>query len=249
MTPHDSATWMLVSDVDDTLFGHEDALARFAAAIADRPDLLVCLNSSRPIASIDHTLAESSVDLRVDATIGAMGTEMRIRGEPLSLWSVTDRQWSRQPIDEIMTRLGFEAHREEFQTPLKASFRVPHDRLCEVAGALHDAEVPARVISSGQDDLDILPPGGGKGAATVFIAAYMNVGLDRLVVSGDSANDFDMFDAADRGIVVGNARAELRERVDPEKTYFARQSHADGVLEGLQHWGALAPALPEYSTP
>ena len=48
-----------------------------------------------------------------------------------------------------------------------------------------------------------------------------------------------MFEHAERGIVVGNARAELRDRVNPQAAYLARAHYAAGILEGLRHWGLV----------
>jgi len=240
MNEQENNIWLLVTDVDDTLFGDTEALARFAGIASGRENLKLCLNSSRPIKSIDRTLAQSPAHIEPDAVIGAMGTEMRVGGETLSLWSEAPDGWSRIPFDLVMKTLGFEPHDDEFQTPLKASYTVPAHRRAVTIAAIRGAKLQAKIVVSGESNFDILPPGWGKGTATAFVSAFMGVAPDRVVVSGDSGNDVEMFDAADRGIVVGNARDELKDRVDPDKTYFARLDHADGVLEGLHHWGALA---------
>ena len=56
---------------------------------------------------------------------------------------------------------------------------------------------------------------------------------ERVVVSGDTGNDLAMFQIGCRGIVVGNAHAELRQ-LDSEHIYQAEAGHAFGVLEGLE---------------
>ena len=61
----------------------------------------------------------------------------------------------------------------------------------------------------------------------------------QVLVAGDSANDLAMFEISSRGIVVGNARAELREAVKSETAYQASGRHASGVIEGLRHWGVI----------
>jgi sucrose-phosphate synthase len=72
------------------------------------------------------------------------------------------------------------------------------------------------------------------------VAECLGVAPERVIVAGDSANDLVMFEAAERGIVVGNAREELRSRIDPSRAYVARASYAAGMLEALAHWQLIA---------
>lgn len=67
----------------------------------------------------------------------------------------------------------------------------------------------------------------------------MNIPGQQVVVSGDSGNDVDMFIPPFRGIIVGNADADLRVLAGPH-VYQAQARYAAGVLEGLQHWGVLS---------
>jgi sucrose-phosphate synthase len=62
-------------------------------------------------------------------------------------------------------------------------------------------------------------------------------GKTQLICAGDSANDVELLDVAHFGILVENADGDLRDAVDPRRTYFARRPYADGVLDGLQSWG------------
>ncbi len=65
--------------------------------------------------------------------------------------------------------------------------------------------------------------------------------MERVVVAGDSGNDFDMLQAVQdgpgRGILVGNAMDGLRDRLGGGRLYQARAAHAAGVLEGLETFG------------
>ena len=249
MSASKNPDWLLISDVDNTLFGDDRALERFTDVARIESNFTFVLNSSRPIASILKTLQTAPDGFEPAAIIGAMGTEIQVRGTDLSDWAAPKQSWSRKPFDRLMADLGFTPHDDEFQTDLKASFCVPRPQVEQVADALERQKLPARLIFSGDSDLDILPPGFGKGRASLFVTAHLGHSADRLIVSGDSANDLDMFESADRGIVVGNGSTDLRQRVDPNRTYFARKTHADGVLEGLAHWGALQQTTLESFSP
>jgi len=233
--------WLLISDVDDTLTGDERALRAFVDAVAgNAPKLKVALNSSRPAASVDRTVAEVfPADFKPDAIITAMGTQIRIDGQWADDWTDRFAGWPRAAIAAVVAGLGHRAHDEEYQTEYKASFAVPRGEAQEkVIAELKRGDLPCRVIASGSDDLDILPPGGGKDNATLFLAERFGVDPGRrLIVAGDSANDLAMFHVAGRAIAVGNARDELIHAMSKHTAYHAKAHHAAGVLEGLQHFG------------
>ena len=65
----------------------------------------------------------------------------------------------------------------------------------------------------------------------------------QVLVAGDTANDSAMFLLEGvSGIVVENALPELLAVIGSNRTYVARQAMADGVLEGLSHFGIVAVA-------
>lgn len=233
--------WLLISDVDDTLTGDDAALSRFVQAVAERPPkLTVALNSSRPADSVDATLGSVfPAGFKPDAIITAMGTQVRVGGAWVQAWTKRFNGWPRDEIAQVVLSLGHRAHDAEYQTPHKASFAVPRGEAQEqVRTELVRQGLPCRIIASGSDDMDILPPGGGKDHATLFLAEHLNVDPQtRLVVAGDSANDLAMFNVASRCVAVGNARAELIDAMPASASYHAQAHHAAGVLEGLEHYG------------
>jgi HAD superfamily hydrolase (TIGR01484 family) len=233
--------WLLVSDVDDTLTGDDAALRRLADALAEPSNrVTVALNSSRPWASVATTVRDVfPAHFPIAASITAMGTQIRIDGQGSAAWDEHLGDWPRERIVEVVTGLGHRPHAREYQTPRKASFAVPPDAQAQVREALAREDLPVRIIASGTDDFDILPPGAGKDHATRFLHAELQRRQGRtlkLVVAGDSANDLAMFRAAPRAIAVGNARAELLDAMPAESSYAARAHHAGGVHEGLGHY-------------
>lgn len=237
----DDDTWILVSDVDDTLVGDDEPLRRFVRRTAPRTSLIVALNSSRPIASVQRTLDELPIDFQPNAIIGAMGTEVLIGNRMDAAWTARFSGWQRGPIDRIMRKRGHRPHDDEFQTPRKASFAVPAEAQADVVADIEALDMPCRIVRSGESDFDVLPAGADKGEATLHLAETLGIAIERMIVAGDSANDLGMFAIARKGIVVGNARDELRDAVDRDRVYFAAAARAAGVLEGLEHYGALPP--------
>lgn len=232
--------------MDDTLLGDDAALVRLLCAVDAAPGLRLALNSSRPCASVRSTLAALAVEVVPVALIGAMGTEIEVDGRPLASWRARFDGFRREPLDAIASERGHPLHDAEYQTPLKASYQVPREDWPRLREALDATGLDLLVTCSGTSDVDIVPAGAGKGAATLFLARHLGVPPERLIAAGDSGNDLPLFAVAGRGIVVGNAREELAGAVGEDRVYRARASHAAGILEGLDHWG-LAPADPAGS--
>lgn len=235
-------SWLLVTDVDDTLVGDPDGLKALLEAL-NHSCCTLALNSSRPIASIRKTLDESHAIIEPAAIIGAMGTEIEVCGDRLSSWSATFENWDRKPIDDLMQSLGHLPHDEEYQTPLKASFAVgspeAQEKVCQRLARL---DVACKVIISGESDVDILPESADKGAASLHLAQVLGVDLDHFIVAGDSRNDLEMFLSSQKGIIVSNARQELIDALAEydNSFFFASKPRAWGLLEGLEHYKAIA---------
>ncbi|MCG6988094.1 MAG: HAD family hydrolase [Gemmatimonadetes bacterium] len=138
----------------------------------------------------------------------------------------------------------------------KASFFFPWDEwgLAEpaVSRRLADSGVRADLVVSrdlvtGDGLLDVVPAGGGKGRAVTYLADLLELSLDRVVFAGDSGNDREALLSGVRSVLVGNAparvRSDLREeararRLD-DRVYLAEGEGAEGVMEGLVHWGVV----------
>lgn len=237
--------WLFVSDVDDTLLGDDPALTALAAAPRPaRERVVVAYNSSRPCASLRRSLAEVSALPPPDYLIGALGTEIEAwpSGARLGEHSLGLRAgWQREAIAALMSRLGFEAHAEEVQTPYKASYGVSGEAQVRLAREqLAATGLGAQVIFSGGKNLDLIPVNAGKGHAAEYLRRRLGIRAESVVVAGDSGNDRDMFCGPFKGIVVGNAEAALRS-LSGGNLYQARAAHAAGVLEGLKHWAVLSP--------
>lgn len=237
-----AGTWLLVSDIDDTLTGDRAALDLLCRKLRQEPrGLSVALNSSRPVASVDETLRDYFPEGFVpEAVITGLGTEIRVGRSPLESWQRQFADWPDRDVRKLVQELGYPAHAEIFQTPGKASFAVPGKQDADrVLDRLSREGIAFRSIFSGVSDLDILAPGAGKDAAMRHLASHLGLPMERTVAAGDSGNDLALFEAAGRAIAVGNARRELLDALPREKTYCATAHHAAGVHEGLVALGLL----------
>jgi hydroxymethylpyrimidine pyrophosphatase-like HAD family hydrolase len=139
----------------------------------------------------------------------------------------------------VLDPLGFVPHQAQFQTPLKVSYTIPDMGAHQHAlDRLYASGLRAKTIYSGGGNLDIIPAQAGKGNAIHYLARRLAILRDHVVVTGDSANDLDMFVAPYKGIIVANAEPALKALTGPTM-YQARRSFARGVLEGLRFWNLV----------
>ena len=243
--------FVLASDLDGTLIDHDapgddPELERFARALAGAGDrLTLWFNSSRPVASQRESL-ETVRGLPTPAfLIGAMGTEIHEGSGGLVEAYGREQfgEWPRGEIDAVAVKtFGLTPHAAEMQTPFKASYDLPDPEMAAaIEGELQSRGLPVKIVVSSGKDLDLLPPAAGKAAAIKWLCGHTHTPQEAVVVSGDSANDLDMYADPFRGIVVANGHAELK-RMSGPAVYHARERCSAGVLEGLRHFGVLPPA-------
>jgi sucrose-6-phosphatase len=230
---------MLVADVDDTLTGDDEALRSLMTSLREAGTVRLVLDSSRPVESVAATLVGLPVPVEPDAVVGALGTELTVRGAPQPGWQERFAGWDRSAVDRVMADLGWPPHPPELQTPFKASFHVtPADRP-EAERRVAETGLDARFVHGDSDFFDVVPANAGKEAPLGYLTALFGVDLERTVAAGDGANDISLFMAAGNAIAVGNATPALLRALGGNRAYRAGANHAGGILEGLRALGVL----------
>lgn len=213
--------YMLVSDIDGTLLGDDTALDRFADWYREHQSRLrLVYNSGRFIDSIQEVVHSTGLP-EPDAMIGGVGTQIELAGSgQLKGWPRTSDAWDSVKARVVVLRsAGIQPQPPEAQTEFKVSFYTKDldtARLVELQRDLMAAGLSVEVVYSSNRDLDILPAGVNKGAASSYLASHWNVPPDRVAVAGDTGNDESMFLQGFRGIVVGNAQEELKSLNSPD---------------------------------
>lgn len=233
---------LIVSDLDDTLLGDDAALRRFAAWYDEmRPSFRLAYSSGRFFHSIRQSIAETDLP-EPDAIIGGVGTEIYDgpAETPLAGWPhLVDQHWDAVAIRAVCAQFAeLEPQPAKFQSNFKLSYfgyDLDEAYLARLRQGLEAAGQKASVVYSSDRDLDVLPARTHKGSAAGFLADHWMIDRRRVIVAGDSGNDATMFHEGFRGIVVGNAKPELRALTGP-RIYHAAESYAAGVVEGLDHW-------------
>jgi sucrose-6F-phosphate phosphohydrolase len=232
---------LLVSDLDGTLLGDESGLERFRSWYErEKGQVRLAYSSGRFLGSIQESIDEGDLPVP-DAIIGGVGTEIldTATGRRILGWPPITYRWNPYVVRAIC---GLHPELAEQPPQLVSYYKVSYyaydlDQAFfrRLARKLEDSAQEVNIVYSSQRDLDILPAGANKGAAAAFLAQRWGIGRERVIVAGDSGNDSDMFRQGFRGIVVGNAQAELKSLHAPN-VYHAAGHYATGVVEGLQQW-------------
>lgn len=250
-------TWVLASDVDNTLTGDAPALQRLAQQLQTlrrESDLFLILSTGRRLTQVLDGFAAEGLP-ECDAIVSQVGTEIYLPPfkrdmAPLAEWDRRLHQdfSRRRALSYLQDVEGLEMQPAPNNTPLKVSAfldQVPDPEAAVSAirqriAAAGNADVYQVVWSSGVD-LDVIPAAAGKGHAIRFLLQHLGLRPQSVIVAGDSGNDLSMFETFSQGIVVANAQPELKElREDGQPGhYFADSSFAAGVAEGLRHFGVL----------
>lgn len=246
---------LLCTDIDGTLAGEREAEARFRRAweaLSPKARPLLVVNSGRLIEDQMDFLKTTALP-QPDVYIGGVGTMIYNTNDPSyaddyarAIGTGFDNEKIARALDGIS---DISVQPDIYQHSRKSSWYL-HDagpaELADIEERLAKAGIAARVVYSSKRDLDILPAGVDKGAALSWLCRKLGLLHDDVVVAGDTDNDRSMFDLPGvRGIVVGNALPELRAIADERPAvYRATGTTADGILEGLMHWGHLPSASP-----
>jgi sucrose-6F-phosphate phosphohydrolase len=233
--------YLIVSDVDGTMTGDDDALAKFGEWLAPRREQFrLVYNSGRFPHLVRETIRQLALPVP-NGLIGGVGTQIELfdTGEPLEGWPELDGRWNAQLVRRLLSdEPRLELQPERFLSDFKVSYCADDATSAELTAwqsKLHAAGVSTRMVYSSHKDLDFLPEGCDKGTATAFLARIWGFAPDRVIVCGDTANDSALFAQGFLGVVVGNALDELKV-LDAPNIYHAVGHHAAGVHEGVAYW-------------
>lgn len=233
---------LLISDVDFTLLGDDEALAKFANWFEQNKSYVrLVLTSGRFPYSIIESV-ETTLLPEPDVVIGGVGSEICFfpSRDVVPGWPVRQLEhWDGNRVRSILE--GFERlepQADEFQSDYKVSYFLRDadpKELHRIRAMLLEQSIRPELVYSSKRDLDVLPAGCNKGSAAEYVAHYLGFEPCDVIVCGDSANDAAMFDYGFAGVVVGNAHPELKALDDP-LVYQSTYDYAKGVLDGTEYW-------------
>lgn len=249
------------SDLDGTLLGNPESAQRFKTAWeelapARRPRLV--FNSGRLVDDMQRLVAAGALPAP-DFYIGGVGTQIFDVAAGVALPEFDEHLsagWDHARVEAVAASFpGLRRQPDEFQHAFKSSWFLPQAsaaQLDDLRRQLAVAGLEVSVVYSSQRDLDLLPRRATKGGALAWLCERLRMPLAAVLVAGDTGNDSSMFRLpAVRGIIVDNAQPELFEATVELPIYTARAVLADGVIDGLRHFGVInrRPGAAESEIP
>jgi sucrose-phosphate synthase len=238
---------LLVCDIDNTLTGDHSALDRFRSWLeAHRHEVAFGIATGRVLNNTVRALEEWRIP-RPDVLITGVGSEVyygrRRFIDDVGWRRLIDRKWEPEKLREVLTGLpGLRLQPKADQRPLKLSYYIDPERaptIAEIRRRVRAAGLEAKLIYSHEAYLDLLPARASKGGALKYLAHRWGLPLEHLLVAGDSGNDTEMLTSGALGVVVGNYSPELEGLRGRPGIYFASADFAEGVLEGIDHFGLV----------
>ena len=245
--------FLFVTDIDNTLIGDDLALITLSQKLErhrQQYGTKIVYATGRSLYSY-KILANHKSLLTPDALLTSVGTEIYFDAElkqPDSQWSnILAQGWDRDEIVKIAEGFStLQTQPESEQNPFKISYYLAQAEaettIAQLDKMLKEAGFELKFIYSSGQDFDILPRNGDKGLAVKFLGDKWQISPHCAIACGDCGNDISLFQGSEKGIIVGNARSELLQWYEANKReslYVAKAYYADGVLEGLQHFGFL----------
>jgi sucrose-6F-phosphate phosphohydrolase len=238
------------TDLDGTLLGNPEAALRFRIAweslqAGERP--LLVYNSGRLVEDTQHLINAGELP-PPDYIIGGVGTQIYNVQENRFLDEFDTELtpgWDLEKVTAIATAIpGIRPQPGEFQHPFKSSWFLENAtpvQLQTIEQQLASTGLDVCLVYSSNRDLDVIPRKANKGGALSWLCARRNIRTDEVLVAGDTGNDSSMFRLPGvRGIIVQNAHPELFTATVDIPIYTSSLVLADGVLEGLLHYGIIS---------
>ncbi|MCG7995766.1 MAG: HAD-IIB family hydrolase [Candidatus Thiodiazotropha taylori] len=234
----------IFTDLDQNLLGNPTGLKRFIQVVRDnRKCATFGIATGRRLDDALSIMKKFSIPIP-DVLITSLGTKIHYT-QGLSMddyWGEhIDHLWQPKGIRRVLADLpGIKPQPKQDQSFFKIGYHYDPNKapsVDEINALLRKEELTCNVIHAFGQFLDVLPSRASKGQALRYVAQRLDVPLEHILVAGGSGSDEDMMRGNTLAVVVANRHhEELSHMIDLERIYFAKQSHALGILEAIDHY-------------
>lgn len=236
---------IIITDLDNTLTGDEQALAEFKELIATNDHIGFGLATGRKLDSALEMVEELGLPMP-DLLDTDAGTQLHYGASltpDLSWRKQIGYAWKPDEIRSLMAELpGVYPQADANCSDYKLSYELDQSQapsLPAIKKALRAAGLRAKPVLSLGMYLDIVPVRGGSDLSMRHLLWKWGFSPEKVLVAGDSGNDAGMLLGRTLGVVVGNYSPELEKLRKRPRVFFATSPHARGILEGIEYYQFL----------
>lgn len=250
----EAARWrfVLATDLDGTFLGGTDEhrLQLYRWIEAHRDGLGLIFVTGRDPRFIEGLCTDTAVPWP-DFVVGDVGTTIAQMspagpGGRVSPIAELEEEISAIWCDAGETvRAALDGHAGLTLQPTEFRYRVSYD----YDPGAYDPRAEEIVAGMGHDHLisadtyfDVLPKGVSKGPSLTRLVTHLGLEPGRILVAGDTMNDYSMFETAFHGVAVGGSEAPLLARVaDKPHVFKAEGIGAAGIMDAIAHFDLFDP--------
>jgi sucrose-phosphate synthase len=236
---------LIITDLDNTLTGNDESLARFVELICENEHVGFGIATGRRLDSAMQLVEQLNLP-RPDLIDTDAGTQLHYGKNltPDHSWRKSiGYAWKPDGIRRVLDKLpGFYPQEEKDQSEFKISYEIDTQvapKTAAIKKVLREAGLRAKVVFSLGMYLDIIPVRGGSDMSMRHLLWKWGFPAEHVLVAGDSGNDAGMLLGRTLGVVVGNYSQELNRLRKHPRIYFAKASHAAGIIEGIKYYQFL----------
>ncbi len=237
-------THAIFTAIDNTLLGDAEALAEFVKVMRQHHrKVLFGISTGRRLDSVLKILKTHSIPMP-DILITSLGTEIYYPPQLTTdiAWNHhIDHWWTPKVLKRIIDPLpGLTPQPRDQRSRFKVSYYYDEHQapsMEEILTLLRQQELSVHTTLSFGQYIDFVPARASKGQALRYVANQWKIPLEQVLVNGGSGGDEDMLRGNTLGVVVASPhREELAQLNDSERVYFAKGSHASGILEAIEYY-------------
>jgi sucrose-phosphate synthase len=236
---------IIVTDLDNTLTGDDQALADFNEMIRSNDHIGFGIATGRRMDDALQLIEELGLP-RPDVLATDAGTQLHYGDQltkDLSWRKQIGYAWKPKEVRELLDAVpGLFVQAENQLSEFKISYEIDPEiapSVAELKKILREAGLRAKVNLSLEIYLDVVPVRGGSDLSMRHLLYKWGFSPEKVLVAGDSGNDAGMLLGRTLGVVVANYSQELETLRDRPRIYFAKSPHARGILEGIDYYQFL----------
>lgn len=234
---------LIITDIDDTLIGDEEALERFKELLNNRDENVAFgIATGRTLESARQVIDEYNIPMP-NIFITSVGTEINYDEDMIEdeTWRrYLDYYWNPGKITDVLDSIpGLIKQPDENQRKYKISYDIDFKkspRVREIRKIVRNNKLKVNMIFSHQAYLDILPIRASTGLAARYLSIKWDIPEDKILAAGDSGSEEEMLRGNTLGVIVSNYSRELKKLKGQPRIYFAENACAGGILEGIEHY-------------